>query len=127
MLMLIMNYSYKVLEIQKSGNKPSRYIDFYINCVKLLCLLGTVKTTKYYIPGETNIAERLRKYAFDSGIFSILVHMHAELKTSSPFLELKNHIKTKVLNMLELSDLQYHIKIINAVNNNIKKKGSDKG
>jgi hypothetical protein len=37
MLIMIMNYANKVLDIQKSGNKPGRYIDLNINCVKLLC------------------------------------------------------------------------------------------
>lgn len=29
--------------------------------VKLLCIICTVKTNKFYIPGETKLVERLRK------------------------------------------------------------------
>ena len=36
-LAMVMNFANKVLDGQKSGNKPSRYIDLNINCVKLLC------------------------------------------------------------------------------------------
>jgi hypothetical protein len=93
-LILFMNHANKVLDMQKSGSKPSRYIDLNINCVKLLCMLSTVKTTRYYIPGETNIAERLRKYAFDVGIFSLLVNMHNELSNKhQTYIDLKTHIK----------------------------------
>jgi len=82
-------------------------------------MLSTVKTTRYYIPGETNIAERLRKYAFDVGIFSLLVNMHNELTNKhATYIELKTHIKQKVLNMLELNDLTYHSKILHMVNTN---------
>jgi len=64
-------------------------------------MLGTVKTTKYFIPGETNTSERLRKYAFDAGIFTLLFFLHGKLGNKEPFAALKEHIKTKVLNLLE--------------------------
>jgi hypothetical protein len=77
-----------------------------------------VKTTRYYIPGETNAAERLRKYAFDSGIFTLLNYLYTNLtKDKQPFRDLREHIKTKVLNLVELNDLHYHTAVLKAVNN----------
>lgn len=43
--------------------------------VKLLCILGTVKTNRFYIPGETNLVERLRKESFDKGLFATLTYI----------------------------------------------------
>ena len=47
--------------------------------VRLLCLLCTVKTNRFYIPGETNMAERLRKMSFDKGIYATLTYIFQEL------------------------------------------------
>jgi hypothetical protein len=44
--------------------------------VKLLCVICTVKTNRFYIPGETKLVERLRKNAFDKGIFAALALMY---------------------------------------------------
>lgn len=79
--------------------------------------MSTVKTTRYYIPGETNTAERLRKYAFDCGIFTLLNYLYTNInKDKQPFKELRDHIKTKVLNLLELNDLHYHVSVLKVVN-----------
>lgn len=43
--------------------------------VKLLCIICTVKTSRFYIPGETNLVERLRKSSFDKGIFATLTYL----------------------------------------------------
>lgn len=47
--------------------------------IKLLCALSTVKTNRFYIPGETNIVERLRKDALDRGLFAVLTHIYRQL------------------------------------------------
>lgn len=47
--------------------------------VKLLCVICTVKTNRFYIPGETNMVERLRKEAFDKGIFASLTFIYKNL------------------------------------------------
>jgi hypothetical protein len=49
--------------------------------LKLLCVICTVKTNRFYIPGETNIVERLRKEAFDKGIFATLTYIYKALST----------------------------------------------
>ena len=54
-----------------------------LNAVKILCLVCTVKKNKFYIPGETNLAERLRKRAFDTGIFTLLTYLYQKTKESS--------------------------------------------
>jgi len=50
--------------------------------IKLLCILCTVKTNRFYIPGETNLVERLRKDAFDRGVFSALTYLYKCLEKS---------------------------------------------
>ena len=76
--------------------------------VRLLCLICTVKTNRFYIPGETNLVERMRKEAFDKGIFATLTFLYKKLGTSNFATEIKKFIKDKVLNNVELNDLIYH-------------------
>jgi hypothetical protein len=47
--------------------------------IKLLCVLSTVKTNRFYIPGETNMIERLRKDAMDKGLYATLTQMYRVL------------------------------------------------
>ena len=102
---------------EQTNHKPSRDAQISLNTAKLLCNLSTVKTTRYYIPGETNTAERLRKYAFDCGIFTLLNYLYTNLtKDKQPFRELREYIKTKVLNLVELNDLHYHSTVLKAIN-----------
>ena len=64
--------------------------------VRLLCILCTVKTNRFYIPGETKLVERLRKEAFDKGIFATLTYLYHNLDSRSENLnEIRNHIKEK--------------------------------
>lgn len=44
--------------------------------IKILCLLSTVKTNRFYIPGETNIVDKLRKDSFDKGLFATLTYIY---------------------------------------------------
>lgn len=80
--------------------------------VKLLCTICTVKTNRFYIPGETNIVEKLRKDSFDKGIFATLTLIYKSLEKSGVFGEIKKYIKEKVLNMIELNDLLYHATVV---------------
>ena len=82
--------------------------------VKLLCILSTVKTSRFYIPGETNMVERLRKDAFDRGLFAGLTHIYRVLEGNGNFPEMKKYIREKVLNLVELKDLQYHAAVVEA-------------
>jgi hypothetical protein len=70
-----------------------------------------VKTNRFYIPGETKMVERLRKDAFDKGIFAILTYLYYNI-SQQRLAELKTHIKDKVLNLIELNDLYYHATVI---------------
>ena len=76
--------------------------------VKLLCVLSTVKTNRFYIPGETSIVETLRKHSFDRGLFAALTHIYQTLEKNDTFPEIRTYIKEKVLNLIELKDLYYH-------------------
>lgn len=78
--------------------------------VKLLCVICTVKTNRFYIPGETKLVERLRKEAFEKGIFSTITYLFQNL--SNRFEDIKLHIKEKVLNLIELNDLYYHTFVV---------------
>jgi hypothetical protein len=42
-------------------------------------IVCTVRTNRFHIPGETGIAERLRKRSFDTGTVTLLQHLFAEL------------------------------------------------
>ena len=57
-------------------------------------MVCTARKTQYYIPGETNLSERVRKRAFDSGTFTLLQYLFTELKdeTENPFKAIRNHI-----------------------------------
>ena len=98
--------SLKLIELVKNNNHGSRHLDLYIITVKLLTLVVTAKTTKFYIPGETNLVERLRKRALDTGTYTLLTYIFKELKSSADqntkFQELRTYIKEKVLNFADL-------------------------
>jgi hypothetical protein len=78
-------------------------------------MICTVKTNRFYIPGETNIVERLRKESFDKGIFATLTFIYKSLEKSGGFAEIKMYIKEKVLNLIELNDLIYHANVVELI------------
>ena len=77
-------------------------------------MVCTARKTTAYIPGETNLAERLRKRAFDSGTFTLLTYLFSQLKNvdRNPFKAIKDHIKDQVLNYATISDLTYHLRLL---------------
>lgn len=75
-------------------------------------MLCTVKTNRFYIPGETSISERLRKSAFDSGTYTLMHHLNKHLNDNSQSGDVKQHIREKVLNWIEIQDLQYQAKVM---------------
>ena len=85
--------------------------------IRILCLLSTVKTNRYYIPGETSISERLRKRSYDSGTFSLLVHLHINLK-SDTFKEVRLEIMDKIINFFNEQDLSYHKRVLKLLSQN---------
>jgi hypothetical protein len=95
--------------------------------VKLLCVICTVKTNRFYIPGETKLVERLRKDSFDKGIFACITYLYKtysyEEQTTGvcKLNDLKKYIKDKVLNLIELGDLTYHAQVIDQLIDLIKK------
>lgn len=59
------------------------------------------------------MSERLRKASFDCGIFTLLYFIVIKLKDSpKEFTEIKHMLKEKVLQFLELNDLQYHARVL---------------
>lgn len=76
-----------------------------------------MKTNKYYIPGETGISERLRKRAYDSGTFSLLIHLYLNLKSES-FKDARNEINDKIINFLTEQDLGYHKRYLKFIRDN---------
>lgn len=83
--------------------------------IKLLCMVCSARKTQFYIPGETNLSERLRKRAFDSGTFTLLTYIYNELRETDkdPFATTRDHIKEQVLNYATITDLTYHAKLMN--------------
>ena len=84
------------------------------NAIKLLCMVCTARKNQFYIPGETNLSERLRKRAFDSGTFTLLSYLYNQLKDveTAPFKAIRDHIKDQVLNYATMTDLNYHVKLL---------------
>ena len=81
--------------------------------LKLLCAICTVKTNRFYIPGETNMVERLRKESFDKGIFATLTYIYKNLgKGNEKVRDIRQYIQEKVLNLIDLNDLVYHSSVI---------------
>ena len=81
--------------------------------LKLLCVICTVKTNRFYIPGETNLVERLRKESFDKGIFATLTYIYKSLsKGNEKLKDIRQYIQEKVLNLIDLNDLVYHSQVI---------------
>lgn len=69
--------------------------------------------TRFYIPGETSISERIRKQAYDTGCYTLMHYLNKELSSDDPHQkDIKSNIREKVLNWLDLADLQYHAKCI---------------
>ena len=85
-------------------------LEVFQNAIKLLCMVCTARKTQFYIPGETNLSERLRKRAFDSGTFTLLTYIFERLKNvdKNPFNSIREHIKDQVLNYATMTDLTYH-------------------
>ncbi len=95
--------------------------------VRLLCIVCTVKTNRFYIPGETKLVERLRKEAYDKGIFATLTFLYQTFQSQEnggvkgKFTDIKNYIRDKVLNLIELNDLYYHANVIDQLMDLLKK------
>lgn len=99
--------------VSDQSNPNQRLAAISINAIKTLCTVCTVKTNRFYIPGETSISERLRKNSFDCGSFTLLHYIVKYLSDENPQnAEVKQYIREKVLNYVELNDLQYHAKIL---------------
>ena len=88
------SFSYIDLVNASTQKNSSELIELYQNAVKLLCMVCTARKTQCYIPGETNLAERLRKRAFDSGTFTLLTYLHDKLKDveTEPFMSMGKYI-----------------------------------
>ena len=76
-----MRQSFSVLEAQENPNK--RLVEISIISIKVLCTICTVRTNRFYVPGESNISERLRKKSFDMGVFTLLQQIYMRIKDSS--------------------------------------------
>ena len=112
-----MEYCLNILDEDVTQKKKKGKLSISQNCIKLLCLICTPRTNKFYIPGETNLAERIRKRAFDSGTFTLLTFIYHELKekSQSEQTEIKDHIREKVLNFADINDLTYHVRLLKAL------------
>lgn len=104
--------------VEEQDNPNSRFLEISKNAILVLSQTCTVKTNRYYIPGETSVSERLRKSSFDSGIFTMLNYIIMKLKDGSDYTLLKQHLREKVLNYVELNDLTYHARVIKLLQEN---------
>jgi len=99
---------------EQNNARPSQLLDVSCATVKLLSMICTVQKNQFYIPGETNLSERLRKRSFDSGTFTFLQYLHNSLQHTQkePYVEIRNMIQEHVLKHVDLTDLSYHKKVL---------------
>ena len=107
---ILMKNCLQIVENQESQNQ--RLIQVSMNAIQILCTVSTVKTNRFYIPGETSVSERLRKSSFDCGTFTMLSYIIKNLKEQAPFTEIRNYVRERVMNWIDLNDLQYHAKVL---------------
>jgi hypothetical protein len=70
---MLLKHAYKICD-EKEVNQRTKVLKE--ETIKLLCVLSTVKTNRFYIPGETNMVERIRKDCFDKGLFATLTMIY---------------------------------------------------
>ena len=114
LLCILMRNSLAFLEQVEVQKVSQELLEVYQNAIKLLCMVCSARKTQFYIPGETNLSERLRKRAFDSGTFTLLNYICDQLKEvdKNPFKAIREHIKDQVLNFATKNDLNYHSRLI---------------
>ena len=117
--MLVRN-SLAFLDQKQMVKVSAQMLEVYQNAIKLLCLVCTARKTQFYIPGETNLSERLRKRAFDSGTFTLLTYLYNELKDikENPFKAIREHIQHQILNYETVTDLAYHSRLLKFLKDN---------
>lgn len=74
----LVNNCLQIVHLQGAYN--ARLTEISKNAIYVMCQVCTVKTNRFYIPGETSISERLRKSAFDCGTFTMLHYIIKNLK-----------------------------------------------
>lgn len=75
-----MKHALSVVDDSQSSDRTKTIKE---DTIKLLCMICTVKTNRFYIPGETNLVERLRKESFDKGIFAALTYVFNTLNKAN--------------------------------------------
>ena len=92
---VLVNNCLAFVDLAQGKSNNTKLLELYKNAIKLLCLVCTARKTQFYIPGETNLSERLRKRAFDSGTFTLLTYLCNELAgcNSEPYKQMRDHIK----------------------------------
>ena len=91
------------IQITSDGQTIDRTREVLEESVKLLCVIASVKTNRFYIPGETNLVEKLRKKSMESGVFALLSYINFTIKESNPSYQvIRKYIKEKSLNMMDM-------------------------
>jgi hypothetical protein len=83
---------------------------YYEDIVQILCQVSSVRQIKFYIPGETVETDKMRRKAFERGVFTALAHIMKEGPE-----ELSLMIRQKVFDQMDLNDLSFHQKILEAI------------
>ena len=87
------------LKVVKDQDNPTQRLTAVSRtAITVLGQVCTIKTNRFYIPGETTISERLRKCSFDCGLFTMLYYVVLKLKdTTKEFADFKHQLNEKVL------------------------------
>ena len=88
-------------------------VQLTLACVKVMINVCSLHCSRVYIPGETHTADQLSKRSYDCGSYALLVTVSALVSQNpEPYQQVKQALETKFFNMLEMSDLEYNLKLI---------------
>jgi hypothetical protein len=108
----LLELAMKIVDEQQK-QKAGAQVVLITTVIRLLVVVCTIKKIPYYVPGESNLQERLRKRSLDSGCFSVLCQIYLELseETRSPFTEILREL-SELLGYADIADLCYHLRVL---------------
>lgn len=103
--------------IEEKDNPNEILVEICLQSIQTLINVNSLTSNRVYIPGESKIAERLRKCSFDQGTFILMMTIWDSLKDSeSQFLkQVCTSINDKFIANIDYSDLNYMNKVLKAL------------
>jgi hypothetical protein len=70
------------LDINDEKDPSEKKLELFDHLCKLLSTLSSIKSNKFYIPGETSSTDILRKYSMERGLYTCLSLLYHGSKVS---------------------------------------------